>query len=364
MKLSPVPSAPLSMPETTGKAAAVANTRYGSRRPRDTSNASTTEHNETTELHHGMGRHEDELVVSCPCVKPFVGRRRCGLVTTTCDPSFVFICYAVSVAVRECLPVWALAGTEAGGLGVGPGDGLIASPPLIGLAIAAGILIAEAGRAVVSSTWCRARYFGDGEWQCSGQVAAVRGRFVTVTILTLAHAIKQASVSGVAAMPFAVVWVAVVWVVAANQTVLRLCHEKPGCSQPWGRPVHGVVAGHEEVHRCDGNTARDERMPPPRPSLLTVAPRRSFLLGDVLASSGGPLLLALGLKSGWPWPFDASVWFPLCLCIDLWISFGAQWAAKRHTGFLGGDDGEEGERALDLSERGRFSFSGRFSEVV
>lgn len=310
-----------------------------------------------------MGVH-DELVVSCPCVKLFVGRRR-GLSTTTCDPSLVSICYAVSVAVRESLPVWALAGTQGGGLGVEPGDGLVATPARVGLAIAAGIVVAEAGRAVVSSTWCRARCFGKGGWQCNGQLAAVRGRFVAVTILGLVYAVTRMSVSSAAAMPSAVLWVAVIWVVAANQTGLRLCHEKPGCS-PRGLRVHGVVEGHDEVHFCEGNAAEDQRTPsPPRPPpSLTVAQRRSFLLGDVLASSGGPLLLALGLKNGWHWPLNASVWFPLCLCVDLWVSLGARRAGERYVGFLGGEYREGGERALDLSERGRFSSSGRFAEFV
>ncbi|CAN0263338.1 unnamed protein product [Ascophyllum nodosum] len=45
----------------------------------------------------------------------------------------------------------------------------------------------------------------------------------------------------------------------------------------------------------------------------------SIMAGDVLGSTAGPLLLALALSTGWPYPLDSSCWLVLCLCGDVCV---------------------------------------------
>ncbi|CAM9235617.1 unnamed protein product [Laminaria digitata] len=83
----------------------------------------------------------------------------------------------------------------------------------------------------------------------------------------------------------------------------------------------------------------------------------SALVRDVLGAIAGPFLIALALCTGWPSPFDSSLWLVLCLCADLWLSTGSREAEPQHARLLFADDGgaaeeEEGHRA------------GRFAQFV
>lgn len=347
---------------------------------------------------------DDKLTLLCPCrvTKPPFGYNHetgsptaTSATTSTFHLSFESVGYAVSVAIRESIPVWALASTRAGGLGDhGTDDGnvgpITATPSRVGLAIAAGIIAAEAGQAVVSYSWGRDCFLGNrggggGRWcNKSSQVAAIYGRLVTVAGLGVGHVLTRmlgpssptssssSSASDSSIIPAAVLWTAVVSVVAMNHTVLRLCRD--GNSWAVGgrrrRVVHGV-----EDERCfmgEGNGSEADgdgthQVPPPRSLMANSGPRRSTLAADVLASATGPLVLALGLSSGWPTPFDASLWFLLYLCVDMWLALGARGgnARRRIIGFGGGDNGEDGKRSLELSDRGLYSAApGQFAEFV
>lgn len=239
------------------------------------------------ELSQPSGRGGNGLVISYTCMR-FCRHRPAEL-------SFGAIVYAASTAVREAIPVWALTGADAGGLGATSGA--------FGGSIAAGVLLGEAGRAVASAGWLGTRFSREsGDISGHHVLCAVRGRLAVVPLLGAVYLVARIIP---AALPKVIVWVAVVAVVASNQLVLGL--------------------------------SRDERAKNLSPGTTCT----SLVVGDTLGSATGPLSLALGFRSGWPPPFGASLWFVFIICLDLWLLMGAQPVGMQHSQLVDIEDGDD-----------------------
>lgn len=293
---------------------------------------------------------EEIVVLSCSrCTrKPFghhdnYRRHNRGLPSFL--PSFASICYSLGVAIRESFPVWALAGSRVGGLSAALDGGLGATPPRVGFAMAAGVLVAAVGRAIASAGWCGSLFHcsrgGQSGWSKGGGgsqiINAMRGRLVTVTALGILYTIARVSDAPPATIGMAVVWLAVVAAVASNQIALEFCLNRNLRHGFMGNKVNGDVVGHERTFHEGSEAAGGEDSATLR---WLMAENRGFLIGDVVGSVGGPLLLALGLRSGMPSPFDSSLWFLLCLCVDLCISVWAR-PAGDHTKLADREDEAE-----------------------
>lgn len=282
----------------------------------------------------GSGTKTEVLLVSCPCMRPF-GRRRALF-------PFAGFCYAVGSAIREALPIWALAGTQAGGLG--------AASWVVGIVIAAGVLAGESGRAAAMTSYIRRRSAeGEGDVEVRQGVRlrmVVRARFVFVTTLGVFYLLLRLTHSVAVQRP--IIWIMMVCVVAMTHISLQLSVSLPVA------PGARSVEGHEGASSSDGE---GEQAP-------WIKTRGLLLVGGVLGSVAGPLLLALGLHSGWPSPFDSSLWFLVCICVDLWLSGWTRIPVGQHTRLLNAEDDEE-EEGEGEGERGdRATSATAFAQFV
>lgn len=306
---------------------------------------------------------EGTLVVSMPaCVNGCVGLRG----GQSWPPSLASVLYATSTAVREALPVWALAGTaSAGGLG--------ATPASIGVSIAGGVLLGEIGCAVASVDWHGAGAVSEGGGGRES-LRAVRARLAAVAALGLLFLLRQV-LSPRSAVPEPVVWLALTGVVAANHVALKLCATTMNrgsccCSQQRtvssgdgntysnARTADGCRNGSAAHKGSGGGGSGGGGKEHP------VECCNSVLLADVLASAAGPLLLALVLTTGWVSPFDSSWWFVLCLAGDLWLALGSREKEQQHSRLLD-DAGEGGELAgREDGDMAPSSATGGFAQFV
>lgn len=313
-KSSPMPDS--SATDTRGKAArALAGTsHHGPNEPPEA---------DLSGIAHSAGEADrGGLVVACPWMRPF-GRRAAFL-------SLKSVLYATSTAVREAIPVWALAGVSSGGLG--------ASPQHLGMAVATGVVLAEAGRSVASTGCLGSRSAGDaGAWGVHQEhlLGAVWGRGVLVAVLGVVYLAMRFASDG---MPPAILWLAVTSAVAANQATLGLSRREI---------LRSRQADHDEGANGDVYTSKEA------PSALCP----SLVVGDVVGSSMGPLLLALGLCSGWWPPFDASLWIVCCPLVDLWCSVRTRQDGDFHTRLVESGEGDRGTTrgGGGLSSEARFT---------
>lgn len=267
---------------------------------------------------------EHDLVARCPCLKPFGHRASLA--------DFVGVLYATSTAVREALPVWLLAGSQAGGMG--------GATARIGVVIAAGVLLAEVGRAAASNGWlgsCLGEGSGGGLGRARRLRNVVRARLVMGLVLGLLYLLSK--LLSPSAFSSIVVWIAVMAVVAANHASLELCINAPSCAGPSSSIICAVHDQESERRTSATSSASSGGGGARRPPRVMVAINASILAGDVLGSAAGPFLLALVLRTGWPSPFDTSSWLVYGLCADLWLSLGSREAEPRHTRLLDADDG-------------------------
>lgn len=274
-------------------------------------------------------------------------------------PDAAVVLYAMSTAVREALPLWLLAGVQAGGIG--------ASPPRVGVVFAAGAFVAEAGRWCVSCL--RERENGGGAWRRLTHV--VWARLASVAGLGLLFLLPKflPSWSSVG-IPPDVVWLAVTLVVATNYASLDLCtaaaaaalavrsqQQRPEyVSGGMSSSSHDAGGGDEGRTRAKSSASSDlfaggNWRPPPEPRSALVTSGSILFVGDVLGSTAGPLVLALALWTGCRSPLDASFWIVVCLLGDLWLAVGTREVEPRHARLLGGEDEEEEEEERRRAQR-------------
>lgn len=283
-------------------------------------------------------------------------RRRCTQVVGlgSSPLRWTGVLYATSTAARESLPIW-LFRVSHGGMGF--------DPSLIGVMFASGILMAEAGRAASIAGWhgasLRLGWVVLPEEGFGRVLFAARARVVTVAILGLLYLLSRL-------LPvFGGISVLVIFggimVVAVNHIVFDLC--KSLLMHPSAHDCVGNVGAgerHEEEKQRATNstsevalasgtrtTGRGEALPG------LAFTNDSIVAGDVLASTIGPLLLALALSTGWPSPFDSSWWFVLCLAGDLWILLVSRETGVRHARLPEGDRAvfyEEGRSTIGFSQ--------------
>ncbi|CAM9171543.1 unnamed protein product [Ectocarpus sp. 6 AP-2014] len=381
LKLSPVPSeSPAVLGSSSGVAAArddgglPSRLTYGGKHGTFPGGVAAGE-----DHHYCYPQPVSSLGVPCPCLRP-LGRR-------ASRPDVATVLYASSAAVREALPVWLLAGVEAGGLG--------ASPPRVGLVLAAGALVAAAGRGA-SGCCCGAQYPGEAGGGGGGGggagrrlLYAVWARLASVVVLGAVYLLPRIVPEAVAAafIPPAVLWLAVAAVVAANHASLEMCtaaaaaaaaaagegaasaasstagsrHRRPMfVSRTTSSSSHGPS---DERTRstssasCGSGFVGASRGPWARGSSLATASGSNLFVRDVLGSIAGPLVLALAMWAGQRSPLEPSLWLALCLCGDLWLVTGAREAEPRHATLLGGGEEEDEEE----EERRR---SRRFAQFV
>lgn len=326
--------------------------------------------------HHGHRTHAAQVVsmstleVPCPCLRPF-GRR-------AARPDLAAVLYTTSTAVREALPVWLLAGANAGGIG--------ASPPQVAAVFAAGFLVAGVGRAAAGCC-CRGggSDAGEGGALTAGRrlPRAVSARFAGVSALLVLYLLSRllpSSSSSSSAVPLEVLLLAVMVVVAANHTSFELCaaaaaaaavetmspqpaHQRPMfVSRDTSSSSHGGGGGGGEWTRTAsdasiGGSGRAGGLLPSRTSIVT---RISILfMGDVVGSTAGPLLLALAFYTTRGSPVEVWLWLLLWLCGDLWLAIGAREAEPQHATLLGSSDEEEEDEVEEERRR-----SQRFAHFV
>lgn len=294
----------------------------------------------------GPGSTEHWLGLWHPCYSQPLGRQSSPL-------RWVGVLYAMSTAARESLPVWLFTGVPHGGMGV--------EPSLIGVVFASGILMAEVGRAVSIAGWHGAS-FRLGGWatlpeEGFGRVLYVaRARVVTVAALGLLYLLSR--LLPVFGGPSVLVIFGGIATVAVNRIIVDLCKSllmHPSAHDCVGNV--GAAEGHEEEKQRAtnstaeialasgaGTTGRGGAFP------MMAFTNGSIVAGDVVASSIGPLLLALALSTGWPSPLDSSWWFVLCLTGDLWILFVSRETGVRHARL------PEGNGAVDEEGRSTIGF--------